>query len=329
MFAQMVNYGGAMLFISILAGTGILGGYILTFAAHSFMAVVEQTSSGSDKVIWPDEPFTDWIFKGIYLFWLMAVLSVPIWFLLKPLDLMLEDADVVKLAIGILLLWAAFPIVFLSSTSSLSPWVTFCRLDILRRLGRVLPGVGVFYALSAVILAVVAGTLLLAHLLGLMLPVAGFVVALGILYYGRLVGRLGRLIHQVQIKEKPQPEQTADAPAEEAKSDQAKAAPLPAQPAAPAEPAPEIYGFAKEELPPPMRPPIPGLAGRPPKQEEEVEEEEEEEPPLKPAAAFLDERVYRFPFYPTSLKALVWLSLDMAILVTLFWLLIRTYPYAD
>ena len=44
-----------------LVATVIVGTYVFAYASHCFLTVVEQTSAGNDEVVWPNEPYQDWL----------------------------------------------------------------------------------------------------------------------------------------------------------------------------------------------------------------------------------------------------------------------------
>jgi hypothetical protein len=155
--------------------------------------VLISTAAGNDGVSWPGDPLFDWLFKGWYLAW-MAVLSVLPAFLIVTIA-KVPPSDPVW---GIALAGSAcflFPIFLLSSMSGAS------RMFLLR--GQILGGMGrrfglvlAFYFLTAVILvgctAFVWYALVKADLW--VVPFAMISLAVGILVYARLLGRLGHAI---------------------------------------------------------------------------------------------------------------------------------------
>ena len=80
---MMGGIAGGILFFFLLALFGITALYLLVYAAHCFLVIVEQTGAGSEEVVWPDEPMIDWLWKGCYLGWLAAVELVPTWILVR------------------------------------------------------------------------------------------------------------------------------------------------------------------------------------------------------------------------------------------------------
>ena len=71
----MAAAGPAILFIFLLAGTGIVTLYTLCYIARCIQVVVEGTAAGQDAVRWPEEPILDWlgqsaILGGIFVIWM-------------------------------------------------------------------------------------------------------------------------------------------------------------------------------------------------------------------------------------------------------------------
>src|SRR5438270_764422 len=70
-----------MLFLFLLAGSALVGAFVLAYAAHCVVVVVEGTAAGHDRVVWPDEPLADWVLGAVRLLGRLAWLI----HLLKPL----------------------------------------------------------------------------------------------------------------------------------------------------------------------------------------------------------------------------------------------------
>ncbi len=111
----------AFLFIPLLAATWICGFILILFAAHYFVTVLESAAAGSETVIWQEEPFVDWIWKGFYLAWIAGFWLVPMIVVsrLASAHLVVRTA---ALACG---LWLLLPIGILSSQTAQSPWIPF------------------------------------------------------------------------------------------------------------------------------------------------------------------------------------------------------------
>jgi hypothetical protein len=186
-----------MMFILLLAAQGIVGLYVAAYAGHCLLVVVQQTAAGNDEVVWPEEPFLDWVGEIFYLTWLLAVWLVPAWFVLRLVDLPVFAASP-TVSLGVLavgLLWLIFPISLLSSLSANSRYVLF-RLTILKQLAKRLPAVAGFYVASAALLLSCSALVYLsaARAVWLLLPVAALAVASAVLIYARLLGRIAWLI---------------------------------------------------------------------------------------------------------------------------------------
>src|SRR5436190_13852694 len=105
--------GESMMYFLLTALQVLVGLATLTYAAHSFLVVLIQTAAGEDKVVWPDEPFQDWLWKPVYLAWLVLIWSVPATLLLDQLAL--PNRMMWLLAIGFV--WLILPLTLLSSLS--------------------------------------------------------------------------------------------------------------------------------------------------------------------------------------------------------------------
>jgi hypothetical protein len=188
----------------LMVGMIIVGAYVLAYAAHILLTVIESTATGFDEVTWPDEPYVDWLWKGVYLLWLVAVWLVPLLFISQAL-FRTQTAAVAAaqfLYITAALFWLLFPISLLSSMSASSRWIVFSPA-LLPRLFRRSGSLICFYALTGPLMAGVA-LLVWWNVTGgnlLLLPVTGFAVAAGLLIYGRLFGRLALLVRHTLDRE--------------------------------------------------------------------------------------------------------------------------------
>jgi hypothetical protein len=191
-----------------------------SYAGYSFFTAFVNTAAGSDEVVWPGEPIQDWIGKGWYLVWLLAVWAVPATLLagLFSPSLWLYTLIVVGM------LWLVFPVTLLSSLSAESRLVIL-RPTILRRLGRRWLALLIFYPVTALLLAVCV-VLFYYAVLGpiISLPGAAFVGGVSFLIYARLLGRIGWLISQDEEEEEAEEEALAPAGGE------AAAVPVPPSP---------------------------------------------------------------------------------------------------
>ena len=197
--------GPALLFMLLLAASIIVGVCVLAFAARCVLAVIQDTASGQDEIVWPDEPYVDWIGYAVQFLELLGIWLVPSALaarLLREVWLPENGALRVLLLAGPGL-WLFFPIGLLSSLSAQSRWTPF-RWAIAMRLLRVAPAALVFYFLTAILLcaAVVPWYYALFRGRGYLLPVAAGVAAFVLFVYARLLGRLAFMIQRLPSTER-------------------------------------------------------------------------------------------------------------------------------
>jgi hypothetical protein len=295
-----------MMFMVATVGQIIVGLYVLGYAAHCFLVILEDTAAGNDEVVWPDVPLTDWLGKIIYLTCLAAFWFIPAWLLL---DLVAPAAlgwfpgvPVGVLVVGIV--WLVFPVSLFSSLSASPRWVVF-RLEALRRLLHHLPALLVVYCVTGVLLA---GWAFLSYVTFakylFLLPVVACLGPAVLFIDARLLGRLAWLANFRTPERHPEEEAPAEKPIS---SEDPWADPQPAKPkkkkkgsrkksstaydpwAVPEEEPPrekerpvslpvEGYGLAEEEAPPAPRP------ASSPRQSEEETLGLQPLPPESPAA---------------------------------------------
>src|SRR5262245_7644925 len=124
--------GSLIIFFMLLILEVMLGFLALSYAAHSFLAIVVDTAAGSDEVVWPGDPLQDWLWKPWYLAWLVAFWLVPVSLLVGLLALPLWKTCL----LGLVLFWLIFPVSLLSSLSAGSRWVVLrgaIAVQLLRR----------------------------------------------------------------------------------------------------------------------------------------------------------------------------------------------------
>jgi hypothetical protein len=186
--------GGVMMFVLLMAATVIVGAYVFAYLAHIFLSLIESTATGFEEVAWPDEPYVDWLWKGVYLLWLVAIWLVPLLFAGPALTRAHPGAEpALWLAAG--LFWFCFPISLLSSMGSSSRWFLF-SISLVPRLMVRFGSLVTFYVLTAPLLAGVALIVWWNNRSAdlLPVPVAAFAVAVGLMIYGRLFGRLALMV---------------------------------------------------------------------------------------------------------------------------------------
>jgi hypothetical protein len=315
--------GVVMFFISLLGLLAIVTLFLATYSGHSLLEVLQQTAAGSDEVEWPDEPFTDWLGKGVYFWGLVAFWPALLWLMFRNSTAVGTTGHIVLYGLA---LWLLFPISLLSSLSAASPFVVL-RWQVLAQLLHRWEA----YPLFAVVSPVLPVSVVLANywiVLGrgptvalvFALPLVAFGTVYLLLVYARLIGKLCWIIRPPVVrKSAKRPERLPLAGAQ-------SAAPSPTE-AAPPRPRPaqrksddETYGFQEDEPPPPM---VAEVVSSSAPQEEEAEDEDgedagpEPEPPSKSAAGLLHPNVYFFPLYEQCRTPLVWLTLEWGLMLVL------------
>lgn len=327
----------AMILVCMLAMNAIVGMWIAAYAAHCFLVTIEQTASGSDEVVYPDESLYDWCWKVIYLLWLTAIWLVPLWLLRRGGYI---DWPFVPLAVGFL--WLTFPICLFSSFGSESILVIF-RFDVLWRLLRHPVAVLSFYILSALLLAAIT-TLAYFTLVGwrevqdainagraawlspvvqwwswiFALPLSALLLAAGWLWYGRLLGRLAAIINPRRGRRRRPKALDQPLPIAEAAKALARSKSGEDEHKAPAFAADETYALHDDE---------PETAVEVVDDEQPPENDDEEAEVRGPAPGMWSASVFRFPFYLRSLKALGWLTFDALAMMLLFRALAAVWPF--
>jgi hypothetical protein len=198
-FAIYGNVAGAIILVLSLTAAVIVGLYVLAFAAHCLVTVVEGTAAGNDAITWPDEPIADWIARGVFFAALLLVWAGPAAIASRALreDWLPDNGSLRFILLAVSVLWLLFPVGLLSSLSAESKWMIF-RPSIVGVLLRVLPSTLMFYFLTALVAAVTAFVWYLAvcRLQFAFLPLAAPLGAAGFLLYSRLLGRLSLMIHR-------------------------------------------------------------------------------------------------------------------------------------
>jgi hypothetical protein len=204
--------GTAIIFVVLLLLTLVVTLFVMAYVARCMLVVMEATAAGNDEVVWPDEPYQDWLAGAAQLFGLLAIWIAPLGILYRILKSNgMENPLPPILAGGAVALWLTFPISLLSSQSASSRWVLL-RLTVLRQILR-LPGAFlIVYLVSGVFLALLLTLLYQTYLSGwsYLVLVTALVGATALFIYARLLGRLGWLIgereqQRVQAVPRPQP----------------------------------------------------------------------------------------------------------------------------
>jgi hypothetical protein len=343
------GFAAALIFIVLLMADVMLGLFVICYAGHCFLVVMQDTAAGNDDVTWPDEPMQDWVVRGLYMFGMVAVWLAPIGVLRGVLrsHAVADDVTLVLLGVGAILLWLMFPISLLSSLSG-SSRLFLLRGAVLRQLARVPGALFIFYFVSALLFA---GWLALIYfsLIGrswLVLTLAAIAGPVVLLIYARLLGRISWILSQLRPLKRKAKEAGSPLPGVEIDAHDPWAAPVRkrklkkkknAAQATPAVSSEESYAFADE--PPSPQPTVTPLDGYPaigietfnvqappetPKEDSSEfvgrsisrgDKEEEilatpSKPMLPPERPMFD-GVYSFPWYASNRKVLVFLALGL------------------
>jgi hypothetical protein len=360
----IASAAGEVLFLLLAPFWLVVGGYFAAYAAHSLLVVIEQTAAGFDAVIWPEERILEYFWKPVYLAGLYILWLVPV-ALVAPLLAILPEVARTWIIAGAVfaIFWLVFPVSLLSSLSGESRFMIM-RGPILKGLARCRRATLHFYA-STFGLLLASGGLVYFGLVGWeetlsgvlgtaadivsivgLLPVVGAAGGLVLLLHGRLLGRLAWIIDVSNPDKLPETEE-GEANAEE--QDETAAAPAVGgtKPTAiPAAATKETYALVDEpahEPPaaepfrwqpgrmPPAPPPRRRWRDRPDQPPPDPELEPERRPDREPVEEgvippLLTGRVVLFPFYRTTLKAWLWLTVG-ATCVALLLRLHISYPF--
>jgi hypothetical protein len=183
--------GSAIMFFSLLILAIVAGSYLFAYASHCLLVVIEQTATGNDEVVWPDEPYLDWMWRGAFIAWQLLFWLVPIGIALKTAfrDIVAQDPALGVLLAGVAL-WLFLPIGLLSAMLGGSRWVVL-HVQALRVFTRRPATTFAFYTSSFLVVAVgVLPWYLAIHFSTWLAPVASLIGAAAFLIYARLLGRL-------------------------------------------------------------------------------------------------------------------------------------------
>lgn len=200
----MGNAGPAILFMISFAASIMVGVCVLAYVARCVLVVVQETGLGQDEVVWPNEPYVDWLGHAVSFLELLGIWLAPAALTARLLrEAWLPDAG----ALRVLLLagpglWLFFPIGLLSSLSAESRWVPF-RWTIFVCFLRIAPTALGFYILTALLLSVGVVPWYYALIGGrnVLLPVAAVVSAAVLFIYARLLGRLACIIQRLPARQ--------------------------------------------------------------------------------------------------------------------------------
>jgi hypothetical protein len=193
--------GTVILFVTTLAYLALVSTFVLAFAAHCYLVVLQATSAGQDRVAWPDEPIYDWLGRAAYLGGLALLWLAPAGALSRALrHEWLPDAAALRfLLLAVPGLWLLFPVGLLATLGGTSRGAAL-RPGALWQLLRLFPSLCVFYLCTGALLAAGAALWHVALFTkGLyLLPVAAVAGGAVVLLHARLLGRIAWLVQGVE-----------------------------------------------------------------------------------------------------------------------------------
>jgi hypothetical protein len=168
--------------------------YVVTYAMHCLLVVVQDTAAGNDEVTWPAERFQDSLGGALHLVAVVLIWLAPIGILTRALrNVWLPDDPGLRfLILAVPGLWLILPVAIFSSLSASSRWFVF-RPVVVWNLLRLAPFTFMVYLLSAILAGLITALVYVTVFRGwiVVAPVAGVGTATAFLIYGRLLGRLG------------------------------------------------------------------------------------------------------------------------------------------
>jgi hypothetical protein len=191
------------LFVPLLAATMVIGTYVFAYASHCFLTVVQQTASGNDEVVWPNDPMYDWLWEAVHMLWLIGLWLGPIVLALRAVTAAHAGAGVATNVIvtAAVLVWLLFPLTLLSSMSAASRWVLVSPGMLSRLFTQRLGSLLLFYVHSGPVLAALAfliSCLFLRPGGAVFALVSAPALAAVLLIYARQLGRLAHLVEHTR-----------------------------------------------------------------------------------------------------------------------------------
>jgi len=197
-----------------LALTAICAFFVWIYLSHTVVTVIEETAAGNKRVVWSDDPFTDWVWQAAYFAWIVGVWFVPAMFLARVLTRRLDvelrfagftllDNEVrwmVSSLVAAAVFWLFFPLSLLSTMSAESRW-TVLHGPLFVRLAKNFLSLLFYYLVSAVLILLTIALLyiLLAASGVLSLIASGVGISVCIILVARLLGRLANRARLIQI----------------------------------------------------------------------------------------------------------------------------------
>lgn len=178
-------YGG-LFFLSLLSS--------LAPSAY-FIIIIEDTAAGNEQVDWPDSVWYEYLSKVAFLVWLFgccAALATVFWLLAS---LVLPLPRVLWWALTLFSAFMLFPIPLYSAMIAGSPWILIHPLFLSRMIQKPMAGVALYcHSLILLIPCLCIGLFLIVSLNWWLSPIVGVIWATCILWYGRVLGRVGYVL---------------------------------------------------------------------------------------------------------------------------------------
>jgi hypothetical protein len=205
----------AFIFVPLLALTAIAFFFLWVYLSHVIVVIVEDTAAGNRELHWSDDPFTDWVWQGGYLAWVIGVWCTPALIVARIFTRAIHveghfaGAEIseqqvrwaVSLVAAMFVFWIFFPVSLLSTMSAESRW-TVLHAGLFNRLARNPAAVLIYYLITGLLLVICVPLLLAMLFLGepfsLILGALG--LSAGIVLMSRLLGRLANCARLTEIR---------------------------------------------------------------------------------------------------------------------------------
>lgn len=161
--------------------------WTLSYAADSFLAIVQETAAGNNEVVWPEAGWRERVFRLLYVGY-VAILAGMLGYLVKLIADRFQGPGVELLLATMVLV---FPYMLLSSLASDSVWGV-CSVPVARSFVRLWWGWALYYAHALLLAAPIGFALWFFFLRAPLLTslVVSPLVSAATLIHARLLGRL-------------------------------------------------------------------------------------------------------------------------------------------
>src|SRR6476646_9805641 len=146
----MLVLASPFLFVPLLAATMVIGTFVFAYASHCFLTVVQQTASGNDEVVWPNDPMYDWLWEAVHMLWLIALWLGTIVLALRAVTGAHAGVGVATnvIVVAAIAVWLLFPLTLLSSMAGESRWTLVSPPMLSRLVGQRSGSLMLFYVHS-------------------------------------------------------------------------------------------------------------------------------------------------------------------------------------